>query len=437
MGTVNPQTKYDRFGVSRLAETTKGTIYFEAGSSTVWLPLDDGAKVERIETIEDNANEVTGYEGPTAVYFGTQRVEGSLAQSKLMPDFAIWSLAFALGTCTATTAGTSGYKHTITPLTTDIDHPSFSMIKAIGTDDSGACILKQKFSECLIDSCTITLGENYVSGEVGIVGGGYAEENFYYSTSTAAGNTTEVTASGTRSVPGSNAAQRLANVAELDAYGIDGNNYWQIVTPTAVSTAAPAVVSFTAIGTTTAAGTFRLFHYCENQHTFTFPSKITGETPLKLRDATITIGGSWNGTTFVGGETIACDLTGATISINNNTVIRNCAGSGVDYGTESYRGGRDISITLTERQRDFVNILKKRNLLTFGLRFNIAGDVIDVGGTDYFGVDFVFPSCALMDVREGADGGMHTEEKTIVPLVDATYGQVIVIGKNKQAAYIA
>ena len=84
---------------------------------------------------ENNAGEANGKEEPDLIYDNGATASGSINFNKLQPHQAGLILAYGLGSTSTAAAGT-GYLHTITPITGDLDlarsNPSFTLAQRIG-----------------------------------------------------------------------------------------------------------------------------------------------------------------------------------------------------------------------------------------------------------------------------------------------------------------
>jgi hypothetical protein len=431
--TKNYITQLGKIAVMRTKESPKGTA-IATSSGGVTMDMDAGSMIKLDREIENNAEQIHGSELPTETYYGRHSASGSLAQEKVKPDFLAFILSFCLGACTSTAAGTTGYRHTITRLVNNPDHPAFTE-----QQQHGESIIKERFAGNHIQAVTIELGDGpWVSASADIVGWGNKDDNFVRETIATAANAT--TFELTEDVQGATAAERLESFFEARAKD-EGSDLWEFPTVSEVSAADPAVVTITpAVGTGTGDIDFEVT-YIEDEGDLawcTFPAKIS-ESPLKVTCCEVRLHGLWNGTSFSGGRAVPVDeFLGMSIAITNEITIHHGPDASCSlHATDSHREGIGIEITITKKMKDAIMqaSMDKSDQENIAVRLLLQGAEIDVGGGFYFGGELIFPKCRLMSDEIGDAGKTKQEVPVLQVLDDGTYDGIVAIIYNQVSAY--
>jgi hypothetical protein len=166
----------------------------------------------------------------------------------------------------------------------------------------------------------------------------------------------------------------------------------------------------------------------------TFPARIN-ETPLRVSELTLKVGGKWNGTAFLGGRELTSEIKSVDWSFNNNLAVEFVPGAGGSYASRAIRGGRTQKITLNREFREFIMQQHLIDNDTVGLYILAEGAVYDT--PHKYQVEIIFPKVAVLAAPISVDGKRLGEAGDLQVLEDDSYGSVIVKVKNLQATYAA
>lgn len=441
---------------------------------------------------ESNAEEATGKEEPDAVYDLGNVAAAPLNFEKAQPQHFAFLLAYALGSVSSGAAG-SGYEHTITPIDGDLDgdrsNPSFTAGQRFGKT-----VLKRRFASMFVGSITAGFSKDEwckISGET--KGSGKVIDNVYEESITAAENATELTLAA-NAVEGSTAAERLSNVQRIRVELSTG--VWTEVAYSAVSAATPAVITITAPAGSATTKTYKVLYIptevapsnwaattayalgdlckpttpndywyictvagtsdateptwpttiggtvvdatatweCITDAWMTFPSKVT-ETPLRVSQLTLKVGGAWSGSAFAGGRTLSSEIKSIEWTFNNNQAVEFVPGASGAYATRGIREGRTQTITLNREFREYILQQHIDDNDTLGLYILAEGAVYD--DPHKYQVEIIFPTVSVLKAPLSVDGKRMAEAGDLVVLEHDTYGSVIAKVKNLQSTYAA
>lgn len=207
---------------------------------------------------ETNADEATGKEEADTIYSLGGKAVWSPSFDKAQAQHVAFLIAFGLGTVSTASAGATGYQHTITPISSDLDearsNPSFSAVQRLGN-----AIAKRLFGSMFVDQITLTCSQDaWVQISAQCKGTGYNQANLVSEEVAGFADDTSVTLSA-NAVEGSSAAERLLSIHRIE-FKATGNDYWQEGTATAVSDATPAALTVTALSGSHTAGTWRVLY---------------------------------------------------------------------------------------------------------------------------------------------------------------------------------
>ncbi|MEN6623603.1 MAG: hypothetical protein ABFD50_18915 [Smithella sp.] len=375
---------------------------------------------------ESNKDEITGLEEADTIYDLGNLSNASLSFEKAQAQHFGFGYAFALGSSSPAAYGT-GYKHTIVP-TADISLPSFTAAQRLGQT-----IMKRRFASMFVDQLTATFArDSWAKLSLSCKGTGKFTDNMFKEEVTAAYNATTLTLAA-NGVEGSTAAVRLDNVHQVRCL-VPATGEYVDVEVTAVSGATPAVLTFTAPGGAATSTTYEILYTPTEAGWMTFPSRVV-EPPLRVTDLTVTFGGKWSGTAFLGGRTLSQEIESIEHTINNNMQIEYRPGGTGSYASYAFRQGREQTLKLSRQMRDY--ILQQRIISneTFGVKLKATGAEFETGKN--YDVDIVFPKCAVLSAPISVNGKTLAEAGDLTVLQDATYGSVIVVVANKVTAYAA
>jgi hypothetical protein len=378
---------------------------------------------------ENNADELTGKEEADTVYDLGGMAAGSFNFNKAQPQHFAFLMAYALGQISTAAAGT-GYQHTITPLPGDVDSarsvPGFTAAMRLGST-----VLKKRFASMFVDSLSASFAkDSWVKLTASIKGTGKVTTNVTEETITALDNAVSLTLAA-NAVEGADAATRLDNVQRIRAYY---NNAWVEVSYSAVSAATPAVITITSLGGAGASITYKVLYIPDEAAWCTFPSRVV-ETPLRVAQMTLKMGGSWNGTTFLGGRSLSAEISSVEWNFNNGLEIEFVPGAGDAYAARCFRPARTQALKLNREFRE--NILQQHiaDNDTFGFYILAEGAIYD--SPHKYQVELIFPKVAVLTSPLAVDGKRLAEAGDLAVLQHDTYGSVIAKVKNLQSAYAA
>ena len=380
---------------------------------------------------EHNGDQLTGKEEPDTVYDLGGMASGSFNFDKAQPQHFAFLYAFALGSCTSATAGT-GKQHTIVPIAADLDG-SRSVPTFTAAQRFGKTILKRRFASMAVDTLTASFEKDKWCKITGAIKGtGKVTNSVIEETISALATATSLSLSA-NGVQGATAAERLDNVQRIRVELTPGSNVWTEVAYSAVSAATPAVITNTSpAGSGTVS--YKIQYVPTEAAWCTFPSRVT-ETPLRVSQMTVKHGGGWNGTTFVGGQTLTSQISSIEHNLSNNLQVEFTPGAGGAYASRIWRDGRVQTLKLNREMRDYILQQAIDGNETFGVYILAEGALYD--GSNKYQVEIIFPRCAMLSAPISADGKRLAEAGDMVVLEDDTYGSVIVKVKNLQAGYAA
>lgn len=422
---LNPRASNNLLAVSANARETAINTPQDLDTS---LLVDTGDYLQIDPRRENNADEANGREEADQIYDNGATASGKMTFNKLQPHQAAFILAYALGSV-ATTAAGSGYLHTITPITGDVDaersNPSFTAAQRLGQT-----INKRRLASCFVDSLSLTFAsDDWVKGSADIKATGLYTDTVIEEEVEALDNATSL-ALAANGVQGATAQERLDSVQVVRA--VVGGGY-QFATVTEVSDATPAVLTIGSLG---GAGTdtvaYKVLYTPTEPAWATFPSRVI-ETPMRVAQACLYLGGAWNGTAFIGGKAIGSEIKSFAWTLNNNMAIEFTLCAGGSYAGRAFRDGRDQTIKLTREMR---NMLLQQYMGTneyFGLHLLCEGAEFDAGHN--YTLELIFPRLGILSAPQSTDGKKISEAGDLQVLQDTTYGSVIARVKNLVSAY--
>jgi len=379
---------------------------------------------------ESNADEMTGHEEADTIYDLGKTAMMSLNFPKAQPQHFAFLYAYALGTIASAAAG-SGYEKTITPMDGDLDAyrslPSFTAAQRYGLT-----VFKEMFASMFVDSVSAKFARDaWVEISAQIKGTGKTTVSITEESITAKDDAESLTLAA-NAVEGATAAARLDSVhairVELDS------GEWTDVAFSAVSDAEPAVITITPPGSETEDVTYKVLYAADESAWMSFPARVS-QTPLRVSEVTLMIGGTWDGTELVGGKELACEVNSIEHTLNNNGQIEFCLGTGGTYASRYFREGRTQTLKLDRELRDYIirNYMDQNE--TFGVTILAEGAVYD--SPHKYQALLVFPKVGVLNAPISANGKRLAEAGDLTVLEDDTYGSVIVKVKDLQQYYAA
>jgi hypothetical protein len=164
----------------------------------------------------------------------------------------------------------------------------------------------------------------------------------------------------------------------------------------------------------------------------TFPARVA-ETPLRVSEMTLKVGGKWDGSSFLGGRELQSEMKSIDWSFNNNLAVEYVPGAGGSYASRAIRGGRTQKITLNREFREFIMQQHMLDNDYLGIYILAEGAIYD--SPHKYQVEIIFPKVAVLSAPISLDGKRLAEAGDLQVLEDDTYGSVIVKIKNLQTAY--
>lgn len=373
---------------------------------------------------ETNEDEQTGFEEPDLIYKLGALSGFPFNFEKAQPQHFGFVFSFGLGLSSPAAWG-SGYKHTITPLTSKA-LPFFT-----GAQRLGDTVAKRRFSSLAVDSAVATFGRDAWAKLTGSAKGtGKHDSSITSEQITAAYNVTALTLAANK-VAGATAADRLASVHRVRVL-VPATGEWQDVTVTAVSDVKPAVLTITKAGEAVTPTTFEVLYAPEEAAWCTFPARIN-ESPLRVTDLVLSIGGKWNGTTFLGGHSMSGEIESVEYSLNNAQKVEYRIGGTGEYASFNERSKRVQTIKLNREMRDYILQRHLESNETFGVYMKATGAEFETGKNYY--VEFVFPKCGVITAPVSVNNDVVAEAGDLRVLRDSTYGSVRVEVANLVSGY--
>ena len=392
---------------------------------------------------ETNADEMNGKEEADIIYDNGASASGSFTFARLQPNQAAFMLAYGLGKCSSLASG-DGYVHTITPIDGDVDesrsNPSFTAMQRYGNT-----VAKRRFASNFIDSLTLTFAtDSWVTGKAEILSTGRYQDSVIEESVTALDNDTTLQLA-ENSVAGDTAAERLDSVQIVRAMVDGGYEFAKVVS---VSDETPAVITIYPLSGGGVSTEYKVIYtpketlwgtaddliYCGDtvQRGWEFPDTVT-ESPLRVAEMCLYLGGKWNGTEFVGGQKFGSQLTSLELSFANNGAVEFTPCAGGSYAGRYYRSARTQTINLS---RYMLNMLMQQYRSAgeyFGLHVVCTGKEFATG--ENYKVELVYPRLGITSAPVSTNNNRVAETASIQVLEDDTYGSMIAKVTNKVAQY--
>jgi len=395
------------------------------------LLVDTGTIIQLEQKREDNGSELTGKEEADTIYDMGATSSTSFNFEKAQPQHFALLYGYGLGAVSTAGAGTGGYEHTITPIAGDLDGDR-SLPTLTAAQRFGKTIVKRLFSSLAVDTVTSTFAKGaWVKLSAGLKGTGQVVSDVVSETLTADDDVTSLTLAAL-GVAGATAEERLDNVQAIKVELTTG--VWTEVAYTAVSAASPAVITIVDPGGLGAPVSYKVLFRPDESGWGTFPARVA-ETPLRVSELTVVVGGTWGGSAFTGGRELTSEITSIEHTLSNNLQVESTPGAGGAYANRIFRDGRQQSIKLNREFRDYILQQNMTDNDTFGVRILAEGAIYDT--PHKYQVEMIFPLCAVLNAPLSVDGKRLAEAGDLKVLEHATYGSVIVKVKNKVATYAA
>jgi hypothetical protein len=345
---------------------------------------------------------------------------------KAKPQDFLLLYGFGLGSPSVAAAGT-GYKHTILPLVSPL-MPGFTAAQRLG-----ATIMKRRCASLFVDQITASFAKDSWAKVTGTCKGtGKHSVSIVREEIVAAYNAVELTLDA-NGVQGSDAQTRLDNIHQIRVQN-PTTGEWEEVAYSAVSAATPGVITITAPGGVATSTTYEVLYAPTEAAWCSFPAQVE-ESPLRVTDLTLKVGGKWNGTAFVGGRTLSEEVNSFEHTLNNNMAVEFRVGGTGNYANYAIRKGRQQSIKLDREMREYILQSRMFDNEYFGVYAKATGPEYDTGYNYY--VELIFPKCAVLKAPITVGDKVIAEAGDLTVLQDDTHGSVIVNIANKIATAAA
>jgi len=397
--------------------------------TTFLVDLNTGINYRALKTA--NRDEITGKEEADRLYDLGGTVAGSLAFSRAQPQHFAFLLAYALGEVSTGSVGTSGYRHVIRPRSGEVDvsrsNPSFTAAMRFGRQ-----VMKRRFASCFVDQVRVEFAKDgWAKITGGVKGTGKVTENTEVEEVVAADNVDSLTLAA-NGVEGSSAAERLANVQAVKVLN-PATQAWDEVNYTGVSGDTPAEISISPPGVSGSSISYRVYYVPQESGWMNFPGRVE-EPPLKVSQLMVNLGGRWDGSSFVGGHTLAAELRRIRWNFQNNLSPERTPG-GSDWANRAFRTGREQKLTFDRDFRDFLLSQSLKDNDYFGIYLLAAGPEFESGYP--YQVEIIFPRVAVTAAPVRVAQRRLAEEVEFAVLEDDAYGSVIVQVQNQVSSYAA
>ena len=403
----------DKAAISLSAQET---AYNAGVALDVSLSIAEG-DIPAFEYMRDpNTGELTGKEEVDTIYDKGKTASVTLTFDKAKPHQILAAAAFAKGNVTTAAAGT-GYEHTITSLAGDVDYRRSNPTTSFGYRFSD--ILDRTYDGVGVDTYTLTFAKGeFVKLSVGLKMSGKVTDSVIEDTITDGDDSTSLTL--LDGVYGSTAAERLRNVQYARCQHSSG--YYAPVEFSAVSDSTSAgVLTITPPGVSGSDVDYKVL-YTKHDGKITFPAVIS-ESPLKVSRTTVVIGGKWNGTSFVGGRELVCELKNVECGYTNGLVTEFCFGEDADYAGRIWRDARTQTLKVDREFRDMLFQQMTTDSEYFGMYLIAEGAVYD--DPHKYQVEIIYPRLAIKTPSVSVDGKRLAESLELVVMEDDTYGSRI------------
>jgi len=379
---------------------------------------------------ESNADELNGMDEASEIYDNGRKGSMSFTIDKAQPQHFAFLLAYGLGACVTTAAG-SGKLHTITPRADAVD-VNRDLLTFTGGYRYGRSVLKRRMASMAVDSVTATFARDAwvkISGQLKSTG--KVEESVVEEVVTAAANATSLVLAA-NGVQGATDSDRLDSIHGITAETSAG--VWEPVTVTAVSDASPAELTITAPGTATDSIKYKVLYAPTEAAWCTFPARVK-ETALRVSEMQVKMGGKYNGAVIEGGRDISSLLNSIECSLANAAEAAFGFGAGGAFASCIERGQRQQALKVNAEFRD---LLIKQHMDSndyFAVRILAEGAEFDIGHK--YGVEYIYPRVGILKHDISASGKKLAQAGDLAVLQDDTYGSVIIKIKNLVSGYAA
>jgi hypothetical protein len=194
------------------------------------------------------------------------------------------------------------------------------------------------------------------------------------------------------------------------------------------------VIEITPPGASGELTTYRVYYVPRESDWMDLPPRVE-ESPLKVSQLAVTLGGRWDGTNFYGGYPLTTELRGVTWTMKNNLKTESTPGAGGNYANRAFRTGREQSLKFDRDFRDFLLTQNLKDNDTLGVYLKAAGPEFAPGLR--YQVELVFPKVAVLGTTVKVYQRRLGEEVEFAVLEDDAYGSVVAYVQNQVSSYAA
>jgi hypothetical protein len=163
-----------------------------------------------------------------------------------------------------------------------------------------------------------------------------------------------------------------------------------------------------------------------------FPIEVT-EPPLRCVNMTINIGGTWNGTEFLGGRDITDAVNSLDHDISRGLIVEQRMGSNGQYANYMRWDKFEHTIALTKQMRDYCLQVQMEGNETVGLQVRCEGVEFESGKVFY--AETIFPLCGILGSPISKDGHVIVEAGNLKVLEGGAYPPIICRTANLISGY--
>ena len=379
-----------------------------------------------------NREELTGKEEADRLHDFGGKVAGTLSFSRAQPQHFAFLLGYGLGEVETAALGAGGFRHTIRPRSGEVDaarsNPSFTAAMRFGRQ-----VMKRRFASCFIDQIRVDFARDGWAKITGTVkGSGRMTDNTQVEEVVAAFNAGSLSLAA-NGVAGETQAERLSNVQAVRVLN-PASQAWEETAYAAVSEAVPGVIEITPPGASGELTTYRVYYVPRESDWMDLPPRVE-ESPLKVSQLEVTLGGRWDGTNFYGGYPLTTELRGVTWTMKNNLKTESTPGAGGNYANRAFRTGREQTLKFDRDFRDFLLTQNLKDNDTLGVYLKAAGPEFAPGLR--YQVELVFPKVAVLGTTVKVYQRRLGEEVEFAVLEDDAYGSVAAYVQNQVSSYAA
>ena len=152
------------------------------------------------------------------------------------------------------------------------------------------------------------------------------------------------------------------------------------------------MITITPPGSSTVDVTYKVLYIPTESGWMTFPDRVI-ESPLRVSEMTVTLGGKWDGSAFQGGRSLTSALRVLEYNLNNSLEIDFVPGAGAAYASRCFRPARTQTLKVDKDFRDFILQQHISDNDTFGFYVKAEGAAIDESHN--YQVEMIFPKVGV------------------------------------------